>query len=65
MGLDVSPKSVLLLSAVWPAADTLSVSALSPRKSPNRIDADSDDFPRELRFDLAPDSEMISPTIPI
>jgi hypothetical protein len=28
-------------------------------------DADSDDLARVYRFDLAQDSEMISPTIPI
>jgi hypothetical protein len=29
------------------------------------VDADSDDLARVYRFDLAQDSEMISPTIPI
>jgi len=29
------------------------------------MDADSDDLARVYRFDLAQDSEMISPTIPI
>jgi hypothetical protein len=29
------------------------------------LDADSDDLARVYRFDLAQDSEMISPTIPI
>jgi len=30
-----------------------------------RLIADSDDLARGFRFDLAQDSEMISPTIPI
>ncbi|MCK1457116.1 hypothetical protein IVB34_01765 [Bradyrhizobium sp. 2] len=30
-----------------------------------RLNADSDDLARVFRFDLAQDSEMISPTIPI
>ncbi|MET4262393.1 hypothetical protein ABIC09_007371, partial [Bradyrhizobium sp. S3.12.5] len=29
------------------------------------LDADSDDLARVFRFDLAQDSEMISPTFPI
>jgi hypothetical protein len=29
------------------------------------LDADSDDLARAYRFDLAQDSEMVSPTIPI
>jgi hypothetical protein len=50
---------LLLLGAMaLPAAGTAQTTAAPPA-------ADSDDLARVYRFDLAQDSEMISPTVPI
>jgi transcriptional regulator with XRE-family HTH domain len=43
----------------------LSLNEIAARSGVSRAIADSDDLARVYRFDLAQDSEMISPTIPI
>jgi len=54
-------RSALIASGLALPARRITVN-LAPADLPN---ADSDDLARVFRFDLAQDSEMISPTIPI
>jgi len=51
--------------AAYYRAQQFSASVLEKQVGQKVIFADSDDLARVFRFDLAQDSEMISPTIPI
>ena len=44
---------------------TVRITGRRPLMTDEALSADSDDLARVYRFDLAQDSEMISPTIPI
>jgi hypothetical protein len=65
--LAISPRGRPDLSATprSPAGWTSSASACGVSTAANRGSADSDDLAQVYRFDLAQDSEMISPTITI